>query len=327
MKKIISIGNALVDVLAQLKDETLLSDLVLPKGGMTLVSDSRARLIEEALQPFAPKLSTGGCAANTAKALAGLQASPGFIGTIGSDEMGRFFAGSCEAIGIKSVFSEVEAHTGVAYTLITPDGERTFGTCLGAAAMIRPEDVTPEVLYGYDILHVEGYLIQDEVLMEKVARTAKEAGLLLSLDLASPNVVLEYQDAFHRLVHDYFDIVFANEKESLAYTQETTPEAALEALASDCGLPVVKMGSRGASAMRNGESVSVPACPVPVIDTTGAGDYFAAGFLYALGCDAELSRCLRLGATLGEAVIQRMGTSLSADEWEQLRQRAREILA
>ena len=113
----------------------------------------------------------------------------------------------------------------------------------------------------------------------------------------------------------------------MAYSQETTPEAALKALALDCTLPVVKLGSRGACVMRNGESIFVSAHRVPVIDTTGAGDYFAAGFLYALGRDAELSRCLSLGTSLGEAVIQRMGTSLSADEWTRLQQEALKILA
>lgn len=326
MKKIIAIGNALVDILARLEDEKLLSDLALPKGRMTLVSERQARLIREALQPYGPQFSTGGCAGNTAKALAGLQASPGFIGTVGHDEVGRFFAESFDACGIEAQLQEVEAHTGVACTLITPDGERTFGTCLGAAAMIRAEDITPEVLHGYDILHVEGYLVQDEALMENVVRTAKEAGLMLSLDLASPNVVCEYRTLFHGLVHNYFDIVFANEEESLAYTQELTPEASLKAMARDCMLPVVKLGGRGASALLNGECVSVPAHQATVVDTTGAGDFFAAGFLYGLACGAELSRCLQLGALLGGAVVQKMGTSLSAGEWACLQQEVRRIL-
>lgn len=311
--------------MARLEDEKLLSALALPKGRMTLVSESQARVIGEALRPYAPRFSTGGCAGNTAKALAGLQANTGFIGTVGRDETGRFFEESFQAYGIEARLSEAGAHTGVAYTLITPDGERTFGTCLGAAAMISAEDVTPEVLHGYDILHVEGYLVQDEVLMEKVARTAQEAGLMLSLDLASPNVVCEHRTLFHGLVHDYFDIVFANEEESLAYTQELTPEASLKAMAQDCMLPVVKLGGRGACAMLNGECVSVPAHQATVVDTTGAGDFFAAGFLYALARDAEPARCLQLGARLGAAVVQCMGTSLSDGEWTCLRQDAAQL--
>lgn len=320
MKKIIGIGNALVDVLARLEDDSLLKKMDLQRGGMTLISESRARLMEEALQHYVTSLSTGGCAANTIVALAGLQADVAFIGTVGRDEMGRFFAEHCKRRGIRAKLSEADAHTGVAYTLITPDGERTFGTCLGAAAMLNAGNVSATLLQGYDILHVEGYLIQDESLMEEVARTAKEAGLTLSLDLASPNVVTENRDLFRKLVSSFFDIVFANEEEAMAYTQEATPEAALEVLAKDCMLPVVKLGSRGACAMYNGERASTPARQVPVVDTTGAGDFFAGGFLYGLACGAGLAQCLQLGACMGEAVIQQTGTSLPDDEWDRLRQ-------
>ncbi len=322
MKKIIGIGNALVDVLALLKDDLLLKELGLTPGSMTLISDVQARKMEEALSPYSPSLSTGGSAANTIVALAGLQADTAFVGAVGHDEMGHFFSESFKQRGIQGILSEKDVHTGVAYTLITPDGERTFGTCLGAAAMLNAEVVSTAMLSDYDILHVEGYLVSDASLLEAVARTASEAGLLLSLDLASPNVVAEHRDVFRRLVCKYFDIVFANEEEALAYTQEATPEAALGSMAKDCALPVVKLGSRGACAIRDGERISAPARRVPVVDTTGAGDFFAGGFLYGLACGSDLSQCLRLGTRLGEAVIQQTGTSLPQEEWTRLRQEA-----
>jgi sugar/nucleoside kinase (ribokinase family) len=325
MKKIIGMGNALVDVLARLEDDSLLKRMNLQRGGMTLISDEQAGRMEEALRPLGPTLSTGGCAANTIVALAGLLADAAFIGTVGRDEMGRFFAEHSERRGIRAILSEAEAHTGVAYALITPDGERTFGTCLGAAAMLSAGDVTASLLRGYDILHVEGYLVHDASLMEAVARTAKQAGLMLSLDLASPNVVAENRDLFRRLVSSYFDIVFANEEEAMAYTQETTPEGALKVLAKDCMLPVVKMGSRGACAMLGGERASVPARRIPVVDTTGAGDFFAGGFLYGFAGGTGLAQCLQLGACLAEAVIQQTGTSLPDDVWVRLRQEAGRI--
>jgi len=326
MKKIIAIGNALVDVLALLHDEKLLSVLNLQKGGMTLVDEEVASRIEEALRPFAPSRATGGSAANTALALAGLQAQPTFVGTVGQDEMGDFFAQSCLERGIRPHLNKAAVHTGVAYTLITPDGERTFGTCLGAAALLKPEDIELTVMEGYGTLHMEGYLIQDRALVEAIAFAAKEAGLRLSVDLASPNIVESFRDEFRWLVREYADIVFANEEESMAYTLEDSAKTALDSLARECSIAVVKCGSRGAMARRGGETASVKARHVSVTDTTGAGDFFAGGFLYALETGASLEQSLRLGACLSESVIQVAGTTLPVQEWEFLRRQARIIL-
>ena len=326
MKKILGIGNALVDVLARMKGDELLSELHLRKGGMELVDEQRGRQIMSAVTALSPQRATGGSAGNAILALARLGENPGFVGKVGRDDTALFFQRNFAEAGVSTFLCETDAPTGVAYTLISPDGERTFGTCLGAAAQMTPTDVTPTCFVGYDLLHIEGYLVQNHTLIEHVAREAKTKGLMLSLDLASPNVVSADLDFFRHLVTNYIDIVFANAEESAAFTGCVSPDEAAEELAQCCSFAVVKLGSRGALVRRGKEVAQVPARKVPVVDTTGAGDFFAAGFLYALVRDATLADALRCGAFLSEHVIQQVGTHLSAEAWSEIRKGVGQIL-
>lgn len=328
MRKIIGIGNALVDVLVRLDDDKRLAELGLPKGSMQLIGEDTFASLRRKLREVHTQTANGGSCSNTMMALARLGAETGFVGKVGDDAYGHLFAGNAMAAGVKAGLAVCDRHTGVASTFISPDGERTFATYLGAAACLGPEDVTTETWRGYDMLYVEGYLVQNHALMESVLRTAKESGLEVCIDLASYNVVAADLPFFRRMVNDYVDIVFANEEESAAFTGGKSPEDALCEMAEACGMAVVKLGRRGAVVRRGNERAGEGALDVPhVVDTTGAGDFFAAGFLYGYVHNCSLSCCLRLGTLLGAAVIRQVGTSLPEKQWDEIRLNVSRIMA
>ena len=316
--KIIGIGNALVDVLAHLEDDSVLKELNLERGGMTLIDDVKHGQISRLLDSLNPSMSTGGSAGNTIKALANLGMEPGFVGRIGQDKMGRFFAENCRESGIHATLLTCSESSGVANTFISKDHERTFATHLGAAAGMRPEDVKAEWFEGYDLLYLEGYLVQNHELIERVARLAKEAGLQVCIDMASYNVVRDNLEFMRHLVKDYVDIVFANEEESEAFSSGLSVEAGMKELSEATRVAVVKLGGKGSCVMTNGKREQVETRKVQVVDTTGAGDFFAAGFLYAYSQGASMEACLKCGSLVAGQVIQVVGTTLSAETWEKL---------
>lgn len=318
MEKIIGIGNALVDVLVRLEDDSLLDQIQLPKGGMMLIDEARQKELRACMEGLQVEQSTGGSAGNTMLALAHLGASVGFVGKTGRDALGKFYADSQKAAGIDARLFQCDLPTGVANTFISPDGERTFGTCLGAAATLQASDITPALFEGVSMAHIEGYLVQNHDLMEAICQTAMEMSVQLSLDLASYNVVAADLPFFRHLVQDYIDIVFANEEEATVFTGQKDPLEALRQIASFKCLTVVKLGSKGASARLGREEVVVSAHKVPVVDTTAAGDFFAGGFLYALNRGASLKECLSCGALLSEHIIGVVGTKLPEEEWKSL---------
>ena len=322
MDKIIGIGNALTDVLVAMEDDALLSRLRLPTGGMTLIDASRLAEIDASLKGLSHRISTGGSAANTIAALAHLRVQTGFVGKVGDDRYGRFFA---ESLGRQGTDGRLAISrglpSGVAMTFISPDGERTFATHLGAAADLKAGDLSGEMFAGGLCLYVEGYLVQDPAMMGRAMALAKEAGLTICMDLASYNVVAANRDFFRRMLAEQVDIVFANEEEAKAFTGKEPCEALAE-LAGLCSIAVVKVGKRGSMVRKAQETVCVGAEHVEhVADTTGAGDFFAAGFLYGLTCGYSLERCARAGSLLAAYVIQTVGTTLSADKWDEINDR------
>ena len=318
MGKVIGIGNALVDALVRLRDEETLARLGLPKGGMQLIDDQQYDTLSVKMRQLSPARATGGSAGNAMLALARLGAEVAFIGRIGDDDTGRFLRTTYDGAGIDSRLIVTQGRTGVANTFITPDGERTFATFLGVAGLTA-DDVTPDLFRDGQLLHIEGYLVQNHKMIERVCQLAKETGLKTSIDLASYNVVSENLDFFRSLVREYIDVVFANEEESQAFTSGKGPSEALEEIASMCEVAVVKLGKRGSSAMCGDERVFAPGRTVGVVDTTAAGDFFAGGFLYGLSCGASLQRCLETGALLSSHIIQVVGTRLSDAAWEEIK--------
>ena len=319
MKKILGIGNALIDALVQVENEQILAELNLPKGSMQLIDEARYQHICHRFASLHPKYTTGGSACNTILAIAKMGGSPGLIGRVGNDSLADTFAASCRTHGISArLISDATRPTGVASTIITPDGQRTFGTFLGAAAALAPADLHQEWFTGYDYFYIEGYLVQNHDLIRRAVRMAYEAGLQVCLDLASYNIVEADRDFFAELLHQT-DIVFANELEARAFTGIDDPQENVNRLAAICGTAVVKVGKKGVLVRRGEEQVECPARDVPhVVDTTAAGDYFSAGFLYALASGESLMRCAQLGSLLAGHIIEVVGTALPEAVWQKI---------
>ncbi len=319
MDKIIGMGNALVDVLVRIDDDSLLEKLHLPKGSMQLIQEDTLSEIRKYTSGMKIHRSTGGSAGNTVCALAALGSNPGFIGKVGQDETGAFFGDTLRQCGVNALLATCDLPSGIASTFISTDGERTFGTYLGAAATLRAEDLSRKMFAGYNYLYIEGYLLQDHDLMLRAVQLAKEEGLQVCLDMASYNVVEAERDFFDQLIVKYVDIVFANESEALAYTGKA-PHEALEEIASKCSIAVVKTGKEGSLVKKGTEVIQLLSCPVDnVLDTTGAGDFYAAGFMYGLTCGYSLEKCVQISTILATAVIQEVGTTLPAKKWDEIK--------
>lgn len=319
MDKIIGMGNALVDVLVRIDDDSLLEKLHLPKGSMQLIQEDTLSEIRKYTSGMKIHRSTGGSAGNTVCALAALGANPGFIGKVGQDETGAFFGDTLRQRGVNALLTTSDLPSGIASTFISTDGERTFGTYLGAAATLKAEDLSRKMFAGYNYLYIEGYLLQDHDLMLRAVQLAKEEGLQVCLDMASYNVVEAERDFFDQLIVKYVDIVFANESEALAYTGKA-PHEALEEIASKCSIAVVKTGKEGSLVKKGTEVIQLLSCPIDnVLDTTGAGDFYAAGFMYGLTCGYSLEKCVQISTILATAVIQEVGTTLPAKKWDEIK--------
>ncbi len=322
--KIIGIGNALVDVLTQLEDDSLLKELELPRGSMQLVDAARAAQIQEKSKNLKKQKASGGSAANTIHGLAKLGMDTAFIGSVGRDETGKFFEEDLRNSGIKPVLFYSDSPSGIANGMISPDGERTFGTFLGAALELSADMLSGSNFEGYDILHVEGYLVQNHELLETILKLAKEAGLKVSLDLASYNVVEENLDFLHNMVKNYVDILFANEEEAKAFSGKE-PEEALDDIASVADIAVVKVGSKGSMVKQGDTIIYIAAIQAKAVDTTGAGDLYASGFLYGLANDLGFSKAGAIGSLLAGTVIEVVGAKFGEEKWEEIRKKVEEM--
>ena len=320
MQKILGIGNALIDILIQVSDDSLLRQLSLPKGSTRFVSDQGYPRLSAAIAHLQRQITAGGSASNTAKGLSMLGTPAGYIGKVGNDDYGRLFCNALETHGVTPFLTvHPKAPTGLATTLITPDGQRTFADYMGAASLLEPADIDHAPLDDYDMLYVEGYLVQSPDLIEHAMSQAKAHGLRVCLDLSSYNIVETQRPLFQHLLHDYVDTVFANEEEAAALTGGDA-EASATLMARFCQTAVVKLGARGAIACSQGQCYRAPSLSVAqVIDTTGAGDSFAAGFLHARANGWPLDQALSLGNRIASHVIQHIGSNLPAAEWHQLK--------
>ena len=314
MKKILGIGSALVDILTQIPNEQILNELNLPKGSMTYVDAQTSVEIGKKIACLGNQMASGGSAANTMSGLAQLGVEAGFLSKIGKDEVGEFFAKQMTETHVKPLMLKSDTPSGRVQALVTADGERTFATCLGAAAEMCADDIQPELLQGWDIFYVEGYLVANPTMLRKAIETAKAQGMTIAIDLASYNVVEESRDFLLELVNNYVDIVFANEKEAFALTG-MEPEAALDYIAERCDIAVVKVGAKGAFVKRGNEIVTIPPMKADVVDTTGAGDMWAAGFLAGLVKGENLQKCGMMGAIVAKNIIEVMGAKMDDERW------------
>lgn len=316
---IAGVGSPVVDQVAQVP-ETFLASVGGEKGGMELVdADLLQRLLADLPQP--PVRAPGGSAGNTAFALARLGMLSRFVGLIGNDAPGHYYRDMFSRIGGDAAFIRTRAGlpTAQCLSLVTPDGERTMRTHLGAAAALRPGDVTPDDFKGCGHAHIEGYLLFNPDLMVHVLQSAKAAGCSTSVDLASFEVVAAAKTELPELLERYVDIVFANEEEAAVYADSDRLEVCLAQLAGSCEIAVIKCGAEGALLRRGDETCRVPAEPVDrVVDTTGAGDLWAAGFLYGLFRGQDLARSATFGAFLGAAVVQQEGAAIPGSAWDRI---------
>ena len=324
MKKILGIGNALVDVMTMIDSDSVLSEFGLPKGSMTLVDDDKSQLVKSGTTKFKKSLASGGSAANTIHGLAMLGAGTGFIGSIGRDETGDFFENDLRAAGVETYLIRRESVTGTAVALISTDSERTFATHLGAAVELNAEDLNPEYFTGYDILYLEGYLIYNKPLITEACRLAKKNNMIVAIDMASYNVVETHLDELTEIVNEYADIVFANEEEARVFTG-LNPEEALEKISENTQVAVVKIGKEGSWLKRGEERIKIGTLPVQSRDTTGAGDQYASGFLFGYASGLSLEKCGLIGALTAGRVIEIIGARINNESFSAIKSRIREI--
>jgi sugar/nucleoside kinase (ribokinase family) len=314
MAHILGMGNALVDLMTKIDQEEILKILNLPKGSMQLVDAETSKNVFDNTANYPKVMASGGSAANTIHGLARLGVETAFIGTIGKDETGDFFHNDMKASGIHPMLFQSQTSSGVAIALVTPDGERTFATYLGAAVDLSAAHLEAGHFAGHNYFYVEGYLVFNEELLLKALKEAKKAGLTIALDLASYNVVEAKKDFLLQILSEYVDIVFANAEEARALC-DLAPEEAIDFLSELCSIAIVKTGAAGALLKQDGKTIHVPAIKVTPLDTTGAGDMFAAGFLYAHLHGFPLKKAGHIGALLAGNVIEVLGAKMNEERW------------
>ena len=316
---IIGVGSPVVDAIA-LVEEEYLSQIDGDKGGMVLVNEDIISGLIASL-PTAPVTSPGGSAGNTLFALAKMGASCSFLGKIGNCEEGAFYRDSFAKLGGDITrFKVGSVSNGRCLSLVTPDGERTMRTDLGAAMSLSPDEISMSDFVGCTHAHIEGYLLFNESLMLRVINSAKEAGCTISLDLASFEVVNATKSILPDILRNYVDIVFANEEEAAAFTDinEDYSAMALE-LAEHCEIAAVKVGAHGSYIAHGGSVEKIEPVPASrVVDTTGAGDLWAAGFLFGWTQNRTLTECAKIGSILGAAVVQEQGSTLPQKIWQDI---------
>ncbi len=325
MKKILGVGNALVDILVKLQDETLLSQLSLPKGSMQLISRDTNKVVQEKIKSIDKEMVAGGSAANAIRGIAHLGIETGFIGMLGKDDIGKTFEQELLSANVNPHLSYSSSNeSGTATTFVSPDSERTFATYLGAAIELHPDLLSKDVFKGYDYFHIEGYLVQNHDLISNAIKLAKSCGLKVSLDLASYNVVEENLDFLQNIIREYVDIVFANEEEAFAFTG-LNADAALEKIAEMCEIAIVKIGKKGSMIQQGNIKITIDTINSKPLDTTGAGDLYAAGFLFGLANNFSLEKSGNIGKILAGNVIEVLGVTMDENRWESIKKGIKEL--
>jgi sugar/nucleoside kinase (ribokinase family) len=314
---VVAIGNAIVDVMAHAQDEAIAA-LGLARGGMTLIDADRARELYAAMGP-AREIS-GGSAANTLAGMASLGSACGFIGMVAHDQFGEVFAHDIRATGIRF---DVPARPGEPPTarcliFVSPDGQRTMNTYLGASQFLPPAALDEALIADARVLYLEGYLwdpAEPRAAMKRAIAAARNAGREVAFTLSDTFVIARHGEDFRGLIaRGEIDLLFANEGELAALTGEEDFEAGLAQLAPQVPCLVVTRSEHGAVALARGERAEIAAEPVArVVDTTGAGDLFAAGFLHARIAGEPLARCLKTGAICAAEIISHLGPRPEVD--------------
>jgi sugar/nucleoside kinase (ribokinase family) len=306
------IGSPLVDYIVD-ADDALIEGLALTKGSMTLIDEEGSRRIRTLLNGKKVVKVPGGSAANTLAGIALLGGTSAFMGSIGDDTDGKFYISESERSGIRSFLRTHDAMTGHAITFITNDGERTFATHLGAAIHLCAADVDHAIVSRSKVFHIEGYLLEGPNQREAVRdaiQTARRDGVLVSLDAADPGVVTRNKIYFDEYVR-MSDIVFFNEEEATAYTGLSGKNAALD-IAKKVKIAVVKLGAHGSVVASEGSAIMIKGFPADVVNTNGAGDNYAAGFLFGLTGGKTLEECGTIASFIASRVVEEQGARLTS---------------
>ncbi|MBA3677374.1 MAG: adenosine kinase [Sphingosinicella sp.] len=314
---VVAIGNAIVDVIAQ-TDHDFIEREQMTAGSMRLIDADFAKGLYDRMGPG--REISGGSAANTVAGMAAMGARCAFVGQVAADQLGEVFTHDLRAAGVDfDIPARVgEPPTGRVLILVTPDGQRTMNTFLGASHYLPVAALDDGLIAAGAILYLEGYMWDPEeprAAMRSAILTARQAGRRVAFTLSAVFVIDRYRTDFQALIDDgLIDILFANEEEIMALTEAADYEAAVAAVQDKVPLLVVTRSEKGAIAIHNGERVSVPAEPVEkVVDTTGAGDLFAAGFLTGQAQGRSVEDCLRMGAIAAAEVISHYGARPEAD--------------
>ncbi len=324
--KILGIGNALVDVLSKLDSDETLVKIGIQKGAMDMISREQMYVIRKYQANTETTQAPGGANCNTMRAIALLGGQSGFIGKVGDDSLGQFYEEALLKAGVASYLIKTEGPSGACTVFISPDGERTMGTFLGPAPTISPDEITEDVLRNYNCIHIEGYLIVNEELVRETMKKAKRLGLKVALDLANYNIVNAYKGLLEEVIPQYVDILFANASEAEAFTGLPAQEA-VKALEKQVDVALVTLGKEGSLIGSHGQFYHVDAEGGKPVDTTGAGDNFAAGFLYGQSVGASLVQSAQIGSMLSGYVIDVVGPQVPADKCEQIKLKVKAILA
>jgi sugar/nucleoside kinase (ribokinase family) len=307
---VLGIGNAIVDVIAR-ADDTFLGKHTLTKGSMMLIDEARAETLYGAMGPGI-EVSGGSCG-NTMAGVASFGGKGAYIGKVRNDQLGGVFGHDLRSIGVS--FDTTAATSGPATArcliLVTPDAQRTMNTYLGACTGLGPNDIDTKVVAAAQVTYVEGYLWDEPEAKKAVLKafdTAHAAGKLVSITLSDSFCVDRYRDEFRALVRDKIDILFGNESEIKSLYQVDSFEKALEATRKEAKIAALTRSERGSVVIKGSETYEVPAAPVAkVVDTTGAGDLYASGFLYGFTRNKPLAECARLGGIAAAEIISHVG--------------------
>ena len=308
---VLCIGNAIVDIIAQC-DDAFLTENAIIKGAMNLIDTERANLLYGRMGPATE--ASGGCAGNTAAGIASLGGRAAFFGKVSNDELGKIYAHDIRAQGVAFDTKPLKGTPPTARSMIfvTPDGERSMNTYLGACVELGPEDVEADKAAGAKVTYFEGYLWDPPRAKEAIRLTAEhahKAGREVSMTLSDSFCVDRYRDEFLDLMRsDTVNIVFANDHEIKSLYQTSSFEAALDAIRKDCKIAAVTRSEKGSVIVKGDETLWIEAIPVKeLVDTTGAGDLYAAGFLYGYTAGLDLQHCGDLGSLAAGLVIQQIG--------------------
>lgn len=308
-QEVLCIGNAIVDIIAKV-DDAFLDTHERVKGSMMLVDEETSARLYEAMPPAVER--SGGSAGNTAAGIASFGGQARYIGKVRNDQLGTVFRHDIQASGVAfdTAAAEEGAATATSMILVTPDAQRTMNTYLGACGRLTEDDINADEIAGAGIVYVEGYLWDREEAKKAVLKAMKlahENGALVSLTLSDSFCVDRFRAEFLDLVQNHVDILFANEAEILSLFQVDSFEEAEAALKPHVKVAAITRSEAGCVAMTPSERVAVPAYPADVEDTTGAGDLFAAGFLFGYATGRSLEDCGKLGCFAASEIISHVG--------------------